>query len=110
MSVKFHTRQLVGSLLMLLLLFLSTGLVAQQSDGERFSALIKKVRVNGVELHYLDKGSGIPVVLIHGGRRLSGAEPADRTYQLAITGWSPIAGATTIQITTPRFSRSLSDC
>jgi non-heme chloroperoxidase len=67
MSVKLHTRQLVGSLLLLLLLFLSTGLVAQQGDGERFSALIKKVRVNGVELHYLDKGSGIPVVLIHGG-------------------------------------------
>ena len=65
--MKFHTRQLVGSLLMLLLLFLSTGLVAQQGDGERFSTLIKKVRVNGVELHYLDKGSGIPVVLIHGG-------------------------------------------
>jgi non-heme chloroperoxidase len=67
MSVKLHTRQPVGSLLLLLLLFLSTGLVAQQGDGERFSALIKKVRVNGVELHYLDKGSGIPVVLIHGG-------------------------------------------
>jgi len=67
MSLKLHTRQLVGSLLLLLLLFLSTGRVAHQGDGERFSALIKKVRVNGVELHYLDKGSGIPVVLIHGG-------------------------------------------
>jgi hypothetical protein len=67
MSAKIPTRQVVGSLLLLLLLFLSTGLVAQQGDGERFSALIKKVRVNGVELHYLDKGSGIPVVLIHGG-------------------------------------------
>jgi pimeloyl-ACP methyl ester carboxylesterase len=67
MSAKIPTRQVVGSLLLLLLLFLSTELVAQQNDGERFSTLIKKVRVNGVELHYLDKGSGIPVVLIHGG-------------------------------------------
>ena len=67
MSLKLHTRQLVGSLLLLLLLFLSTGRVAHQGDGERFSALIKSVRVNGVELHYLEKGSGIPVVLIHGG-------------------------------------------
>ena len=65
--MKLHTRQLTDSLLMLLLLFFSTGLVAQQGDGERFSALIKNVRVNGVELHYLEKGSGMPVVLIHGG-------------------------------------------
>ena len=63
--MKLHTRQLMSSLL--LLLFFSTGLVAQQDDGERFSALLKNVRVNGVELHYLEKGSGIPVVLIHGG-------------------------------------------
>lgn len=39
----------------------------QQGDGERFSALIKSVRVDGVELHYLEIGSGMPVVLIHGG-------------------------------------------
>jgi pimeloyl-ACP methyl ester carboxylesterase len=63
--MKLHTRQLMGSLL--LLLFFLTGLVAQQGDGERFSALIKNVRVNGVELHYLEKGTGMPVVLIHGG-------------------------------------------
>jgi len=55
----------MGSLLLLLLL--SAGLVAQQGEGERFSTLIKNVRVNGVELHYLEKGSGMPVVLIHGG-------------------------------------------
>jgi non-heme chloroperoxidase len=63
--MKLHTRQLMGSLPLLLLL--STGLVAQQGDGERFSALLKNVRVNGVELHYVEKGNGIPVVLIHGG-------------------------------------------
>jgi non-heme chloroperoxidase len=63
--MKLHTRQLMCSVI--LLLFLSTGLAAQQGDGEPFSALIKNVRVNGVELHYLEKGSGMPVVLIHGG-------------------------------------------
>jgi non-heme chloroperoxidase len=63
--MKLQTPQLMGSLLLLLLL--SAGLLAQQGDGERFSALLKNVRVNGVELHYLEKGSGVPVVLIHGG-------------------------------------------
>ena len=53
--MKLPTRQLMGSLL--LLSFLSAGLVAQQRDGERFSALIKNVRVNGVELHYLEKAA-----------------------------------------------------
>ena len=65
MSTKLHMRQLMGSLLSLL--FLSTGLAAGQPDGERFSALLNNVRVNGVELHYLENGSGAPVVLIHGG-------------------------------------------
>jgi pimeloyl-ACP methyl ester carboxylesterase len=55
----------MGSLLPLL--FLSAGLAAGQPDGERFSALIKNVLVNGVKLHYLEKGSGTPVVLIYGG-------------------------------------------
>jgi pimeloyl-ACP methyl ester carboxylesterase len=27
----------------------------------------KKVRVNGVELHYIEKGTGVPVIFIHGG-------------------------------------------
>ena len=63
--MKLHTRQLMGSLP--LLLFLTAGLAAGQPDGERFSALLKNVRVNGVKLHYLEKGNGLPVVLIHGG-------------------------------------------
>ncbi len=28
---------------------------------------LKSVRVNGAELHYLDQGKGVPVVLVHGG-------------------------------------------
>jgi pimeloyl-ACP methyl ester carboxylesterase len=55
----------MGSLI--LLLFLSTASAAQEADRERFAALLKDVRVNGVELHYLECGRGIPVVLIHGG-------------------------------------------
>jgi pimeloyl-ACP methyl ester carboxylesterase len=47
-------------------LFLSLGqLGAAESD--RFSALLKIVAVNGVQLHYLESGSGVPVVLVHGG-------------------------------------------
>ena len=65
MNMKLHTRGLMGSLI--LLLFLSTALAAQEADRERFAALLKNVRVNGVELHYLENGRGIPVVLIHGG-------------------------------------------
>src|SRR6476619_7231527 len=26
-----------------------------------------RIRVNGVELHYLERGKGVPVVLVHGG-------------------------------------------
>ena len=65
MNMKLHTRGLMGSLI--LLLFLSTASAAQEADRERFAALLKNVRVNGVELHYLECGRGIPVVLIHGG-------------------------------------------
>ncbi len=31
------------------------------------TAALKTIQVNGVELHYLDKGTGIPVIFIHGG-------------------------------------------
>jgi non-heme chloroperoxidase len=49
-------------------LFLSLGQVgAAEGDVDRFSALLKTVSVNGVELHYLQSGTGVPVVLIHGG-------------------------------------------
>jgi len=63
MSMKLHVHQLMGSLLLLF----SAGLAAQQADGERVSALLRNVCVNGVQLHYMESGSGIPVVLIHGG-------------------------------------------
>jgi non-heme chloroperoxidase len=49
-------------------LFLSLGqLGAAEGDPDRFSALLKIVAVNGVQLHYLESGSGVPIVLVHGG-------------------------------------------
>jgi len=30
------------------------------------SAPLKKIRANGVELHYIDQGKGVPVVFVHG--------------------------------------------
>jgi pimeloyl-ACP methyl ester carboxylesterase len=39
-------------------------LFAQETTGHTSP---KKVRVNGAELHYLDLGKGVPVVLVHGG-------------------------------------------
>jgi pimeloyl-ACP methyl ester carboxylesterase len=48
---------------------------------------LKKIQVNGVELHYLDQGSGVPVVFIHGGlvdyrRWTLQVEPFARHYRV----------------------------
>ena len=49
-------------------LFLPLGqLAANEADLDRFSTSLKIAAVNGVELHYFQSGSGVPVVLIHGG-------------------------------------------
>jgi pimeloyl-ACP methyl ester carboxylesterase len=39
-------------------------LLAQGTTGQ---TSLKTVRVNGAELHYVDQGSGVPVVFVHGG-------------------------------------------
>ncbi|MFL5238694.1 MAG: alpha/beta fold hydrolase [Rhizomicrobium sp.] len=41
-------------------------LAAQEAEVDPLSASLKVAAVNGVELHYLERGSGVPVVLIHG--------------------------------------------
>jgi pimeloyl-ACP methyl ester carboxylesterase len=51
------------------------------------SESLRQVRVNGVELHYLDQGSGIPVVFVHGGlvdyrRWADQIEPFARHYRV----------------------------
>jgi non-heme chloroperoxidase len=49
-------------------LFLPFGqLAAHEAGPDRFSASLKIAAVNGVDLHYFQSGSGVPVVLIHGG-------------------------------------------
>jgi non-heme chloroperoxidase len=45
------------------LLVLTRPLHAQQSENNR----LKKVFVNGVELHYIERGQGVPIIFIHGG-------------------------------------------
>ena len=54
----------------LLLLILPVVVAAQDfnaaSAGEKASQL-KNVRVNDVELHYLENGKGVPVIFVHGG-------------------------------------------
>ena len=39
---------------------------AAQAEGERPGA-VRSVRVNGVDLHYADRGAGPPIVFVHGG-------------------------------------------
>jgi non-heme chloroperoxidase len=40
---------------------------AQEAEADRFSASLKIAAVNGAQLHYLERGSGVPIVLVHGG-------------------------------------------
>jgi len=40
---------------------------AQNGEGTQTKHRLKKVRVNSVELHYLEVGKGIPVIFVHGG-------------------------------------------
>lgn len=44
--------------------FLPLALLAQDAAGQTG---LKKIRGDGVELHYVEEGSGVPVVFIHGG-------------------------------------------
>ena len=43
---------------------LALALIGAQADAQ---GPVQKVRVNGVELHYIDKGAGVPVIFVHGG-------------------------------------------
>ena len=54
-------RLLIG---LLLLGVLPPSLFSEDTPGE---TSLKTIRVNEVELHYLDQGKGVPVVFIHGG-------------------------------------------
>jgi non-heme chloroperoxidase len=54
---KFMIMVLIAAVLPLLLF-------AQQATGQ---TTLKEINVNGVELHYVDQGTGVPVVFVHGG-------------------------------------------
>ena len=41
--------------------------LALLAQGTKDQAALKTVRVSGAELHYVDQGSGVPVVFVHGG-------------------------------------------
>jgi pimeloyl-ACP methyl ester carboxylesterase len=43
---------------------LALALIGTQAEAQ---SPAKKVRVNGVELHYIEKGTGVPVIFVHGG-------------------------------------------
>ena len=52
-----------------------------------FSEELKKIKVNGVEIHYIESGKGTPVIFVHGGlvdyRRWSPQiEPVSRQYHV----------------------------
>lgn len=51
---------------LVVLLALAAQVRGQTRRGDEI-AFLKTARVNDVELHYLDEGSGPPLILIHGG-------------------------------------------
>jgi pimeloyl-ACP methyl ester carboxylesterase len=46
---------------------LASQTAAQNVEASDTKHPLKKVRINGVELHYLELGKGIPVIFVHGG-------------------------------------------
>jgi pimeloyl-ACP methyl ester carboxylesterase len=56
-------KSLTATLVVVVLLALTRPVLAQQSDNNQ----LRKVFVNGVELHYVERGQGIPIIFIHGG-------------------------------------------
>ena len=56
------------SLIVLLFIVFAHQTPAQNPEPlEQAQRQLKLVRVNGVELHYLERGKGVPVILVHGG-------------------------------------------
>jgi pimeloyl-ACP methyl ester carboxylesterase len=62
------TRLIVGTLFTgMLLANFGYGRQYGQEGAETTMDTLKKVHVNGAELHYLERGEGVPVIFIHGG-------------------------------------------
>lgn len=47
--------------------FASQSLTQPAETTEKQPSQLARVRVNGIELHYLERGKGIPVIFVHGG-------------------------------------------
>ena len=60
----YISKFLTTTLTVVVLLVLTRPLLAQQSAVKN---QMKKVFVNGVELHYIKRGQGVPIIFIHGG-------------------------------------------
>lgn len=57
-----------ATLIVLLCAFFASQALAQSAETtEKQPSQLQRVRVNGVELHYLERGQGIPVIFVHGG-------------------------------------------
>lgn len=71
---------------------LPSALAANPPDTVAETAALSTVRVNGVELHYADRGAGVPIVFVHGGL-------ADYRE------WTPVADALGAGFRTIAYSR-----
>jgi pimeloyl-ACP methyl ester carboxylesterase len=66
-SKTVHTSSVLFRALVLVLLLSRAGQFEVFSAETDIIGSLKTIPVNGVELHYLERGSGTPLVLIHGG-------------------------------------------
>lgn len=64
--LKHSVRRAYGSMMKIVLLPLLFLLLSGQANGQ--SAQPTKIRVHGVELHYIEQGQEEPVILLHGGQ------------------------------------------
>jgi pimeloyl-ACP methyl ester carboxylesterase len=67
-KIIFHRTSLFRVVVFVLFCAALTSQIAAQNDeASATKHPLKKVRVNGVELHYLESGKGVPVVFVHAG-------------------------------------------
>ena len=73
-----HERKVIVGLLIILLLaalaLFGPAIVPYHPDNDDFKALrdqlakaVSNADFNGVKIHYIDRGAGVPIVLLHGG-------------------------------------------
>ena len=73
-------------------------LPAQEAAGQ---TSLKKVQVNGVQLHYLDQGKGIPVIFVHGGLEITAR--GNRRWKRSPSDTAPSHTAAGITTRTPEW-------